>query len=156
MPACRFENDWNIYGWAGYQNREGNSAAFPRIFNDARNVPAIYPNGFLPLITTDIDDHRCRLGRARQGRRAGIPTSSLVYGSNKVAYGVEHSLNTSYGAASQTSFDAGAMKYDQFTFNAQHRARLRSRQFARSRQRGTRHRSAARELRHRRRRTGVL
>jgi iron complex outermembrane receptor protein len=45
------EGDWSIYGWAGYQNREGNSAAFPRIFNDARNVPAIYPNGFLPLIT---------------------------------------------------------------------------------------------------------
>src|SRR3954463_15391847 len=33
------ENDWNIYGWAGYQDRKGNSAAFPRIFNDPRNVP---------------------------------------------------------------------------------------------------------------------
>jgi len=43
---------------------------------------------------------------------------SLVYGLNEVAYGVEHSLNTSYGAASQTSFDAGAMKYDQLVFNA--------------------------------------
>ena len=43
---------------------------------------------------------------------------SLVYGSNEVAYGVENSLNTSYGAASQTEFDAGAMKYDQLVFNA--------------------------------------
>ena len=43
---------------------------------------------------------------------------SLVYGSNEVVYGVEDSLNTSYGAASQTSFDAGAMNYDQFVFNA--------------------------------------
>jgi iron complex outermembrane receptor protein len=43
---------------------------------------------------------------------------SLVYGSNEVVYGVEDSLNTSYGAASQTSFDAGAMKYDQLVFNA--------------------------------------
>jgi iron complex outermembrane recepter protein len=110
-------NDWNIYGWAGFQNREGSSAAFPRIFNDARNVPAIYPNGFLPLITTDIDDLA-----AGWGVRGALGTwdadVSIVYGANEVAYGVENSLNTSFGAASQTSFDAGEMHYDQVTFNA--------------------------------------
>ena len=37
---------------------------------------------------------------------------------NEVHYGVEDSLNTSFGAASQTSFDAGSMEYDQFVFNA--------------------------------------
>jgi iron complex outermembrane recepter protein len=111
------EGDWNIYGWAGYQQREGDSAAFPRIFNDVRNVPAIYPNGFLPLITTDIDD--LALGWGVRGKWGSWDADiSLVYGSNEVAYGVEDSLNTSYGAASQTSFDAGAMKYDQLVFNA--------------------------------------
>jgi len=109
--------DWNIYGWAGYQQREGDSAAFPRIFNDPRNVPAIYPNGFLPLITTDIDD--LALGWGVRGKMGSWDADvSLVYGSNKVVYGVEDSLNTSYGAASQTSFDAGSMKYDQLVFNA--------------------------------------
>ena len=111
------ENDWEIYGWAGYQKREGDSAAFPRIFNDARNVPAIYPNGFLPLITTDIDD--LALGWGVRGAVGEWDADiSLVYGSNEIAYGVENSLNTSYGAASQTDFDAGAMKYDQIVFNA--------------------------------------
>ncbi|HEU5135269.1 MAG TPA: TonB-dependent receptor [Steroidobacteraceae bacterium] len=111
------EGDWNIYGWAGYQQREGDSAAFPRIFNDVRNVPAIYPNGFLPLITTDIDD--LALGWGVRGTVGGWDADvSLVYGSNEVVYGVEDSLNTSYGAASQTEFDAGAMKYDQLVFNA--------------------------------------
>src|SRR6185436_9059659 len=109
--------EWGLYGWAGYQNREGNSAAFPRIFNDARNVPAIYPNGFLPLITTDIDD--VAVGWGVRGKLGAWDSDvSLVYGLNEVDYGVEHSLNTSYGAASQTSFDAGAMKYDQLVFNA--------------------------------------
>jgi iron complex outermembrane receptor protein len=109
--------DWNIYGWAGYQNRDGSSAAFPRIFNDVRNVPAIYPNGFLPLITTDIDD--LAVGWGVRGKLGTWDTDvSLVYGSNEVTYGVEHSLNVSYGAASQTSFDAGSMKYNQLTFNA--------------------------------------
>jgi iron complex outermembrane receptor protein len=111
------DGDWNIYGWAGYQNREGNSAAFPRIFNDARNVPAIYPNGFLPLITTDIDD--VAVGWGVRGKVGEWDTDvSLVYGLNDVHYGVEDSLNTSYGAASQTSFDAGSMEYNQLVFNA--------------------------------------
>ena len=72
------EDDWDIYGWVGYQQREGNSAAFPRIFNDARNVPAIYPNGFLPLITTDIDDLavgwgvRGKLGELGRGRQPRV------------------------------------------------------------------------------------
>jgi iron complex outermembrane receptor protein len=110
-------NDWSVYGWAGYQKREGDSAAFPRIFNDARNVPAIYPNGFLPLITTDIDD--IALGWGVRGDLGGWEVDvSLVYGSNEVVYGVEDSLNVSYGAASQTSFDAGEMNYDQFVLNA--------------------------------------
>jgi iron complex outermembrane receptor protein len=110
-------NDWEIYGWAGYQQREGDSAAFPRIFNDARNVPAIYPNGFLPLITTDIDD--LALGWGVRGAMGSWQADvSLVYGSNEIAYGVEDSLNTSYGAASQTDFDAGGMKYDQIVLNA--------------------------------------
>jgi iron complex outermembrane receptor protein len=111
------DGDWSVYGWAGYQQREGDSAAFPRIFNDARNVPAIYPDGFLPLITIDIDD--LALGWGVRGKLGSWDSDlSLVYGSNKVVYGVEDSLNTSYGAASQTSFDAGAMDYDQFVFNA--------------------------------------
>jgi iron complex outermembrane receptor protein len=111
------ESGWNIYGWAGYQNREGDSAAFPRIFNDVRNVPAIYPNGFLPLITTDIDD--LAIGWGVRGKVGEWDTDvSLVYGSNEVVYGVEDSLNTSFGAASQTEFDAGSMKYDQLVFNA--------------------------------------
>src|SRR6187401_2927616 len=108
---------WDVYGWAGYQKRDGNSAAFPRIFNDVRNVPAIYPNGFLPLITTDIDD--LAIGWGVRGKLGEWDADvSLVYGSNQVAYGVEDSLNTSFGADSQTEFDAGSMKYDQLVLNA--------------------------------------
>jgi iron complex outermembrane recepter protein len=111
------QNQWEIYGWAGYQQREGDSAAFPRIFNDVRNVPAIYPDGFLPLITTDIDD--LALGWGVRGKLGSWDADvSLVYGLNKIGYGVENSVNTSYGAASQTDFDAGGMEYSQLVFNA--------------------------------------
>jgi iron complex outermembrane receptor protein len=105
-----------LYGWLGYQQRDGESAAFPRIFNDARNVPAIYPSGFLPLITSDIDDLAVGWG-LRTAFGGWDADFSLVYGLNKLDYGVENSLNTSFGAASQTSFDAGGIEYDQLTFN---------------------------------------
>lgn len=108
---------WDIYGWAGYQLREGSSAAFPRIFNDARNVPAIYPNGFLPLIETEIDDLALGWG-ARAEFGGWLLDMSVVYGRNALDYRVENSLNTSYGAASQTSFDAGGLEYDQIVANA--------------------------------------
>jgi iron complex outermembrane receptor protein len=42
-----------LYAFGSYGHREGQSAAFYRLASDARNVPAIYPNGFLPLINTD-------------------------------------------------------------------------------------------------------
>ena len=49
-------NGWEAYGWAGYQDRDSTSAAFPRLDNNANNVPAIYPNGFLPLIAVNSQD----------------------------------------------------------------------------------------------------
>ena len=104
---------WSLYGFGGYQNRKTNSAGFPRLANDARNTPAIYPQGFLPLITTDIDDYSVAGGA--KGEAAGFHVNAgLVYGYDKINYGVIHSLNASMGTASPTSFDAGSMRYDQW------------------------------------------
>ncbi len=108
---------WEAYGWFGIQAREGESAANPRLNNNANNVLSIYPNGFLPLITTDIDD-RTGAGGVR-GDWAGYSVDvSAVYGSNRINYGVENSINGSLGAASPTSFDAGVLFYEQFVLNA--------------------------------------
>ncbi len=104
---------WSAYGWAGYQKRKTQSAAFPRLATASTNVVAIYPNGFLPKITTDIDDFNLALGT--KGELGGFSVdASATYGSNKIRYGVRNSLNTSYGAASPTRFDAGTMDYGQF------------------------------------------
>jgi len=72
-------DDWQLYGWAGYQQRNGQSAAVPRLANNPNNVPAIYPNGFLPFITSDIKDLTTALGA--RGQMAGWNADlSLVYG----------------------------------------------------------------------------
>ena len=103
---------WELYGWAGYQHRDGESAAFPRNLGDARNVPEIYPNGFLPLIASDIDDYAAAAGV--RGELAGFEVDlNLVYGRNEIAYRTENSLNVSRGPTSQTSFDSGGIEYSQ-------------------------------------------
>ena len=106
-----------LYGWASYQQRDGQSAGFYRRALDSRNVIAIYPDGFLPFITTDVEDISA-LGGVRGDWGLWNYDFSLGYGRNELGYGVENSLNTSMGAASPTSFDAGAMIYDQLTANA--------------------------------------
>lgn len=107
---------FEAYGWLGYQNRVGDSAANPRLANNANNVLSIHPNGFLPLITTDIDDMSA--GGGLKGSLSGFAVdASLSYGKNKVQYGVINSVNASMGAASPTTFDAGAMEYDMLTAN---------------------------------------
>jgi iron complex outermembrane receptor protein len=109
-------SDWQLYGWAGYQQRNGESAAIPRLADDPNNVPAIYPNGFLPLITSDIEDLAAAWGA--RGTLAGWSAdTSVVYGRNRIALGVENSINSTFGAASPTQFDAGAMTYDQLVLD---------------------------------------
>ena len=106
-----------LYGWASYQTRDGQSAGFFRRASDSRNVPAIYPDGFLPYITSDVEDISV-LGGVRGDWGEWGYDFSLGYGRNELGYGVENSLNTSMGASSPTRFDAGAMIYDQLTANA--------------------------------------
>ncbi|HEY1073335.1 TonB-dependent receptor [Brevundimonas sp.] len=108
---------WEAYGWAGYQDRDSQSAAFPRLANNANNVPAVYPNGFLPKIAVNSQD--LSLAGGVKGEIAGWSADvSLVYGRNALDFRTEDSLNSTYGAASPTSFDSGGLTYDQLVFGA--------------------------------------
>lgn len=120
--------DWELYGWAGYQDREAESTGFYRRSSDSapgplgtrstpRNLTEIYPDGFLPTIVGDVTD--ISAGGGIRGDLAGWDTDfSLVYGSNELDYSVVNTLNASLGPTSQTEFDAGALEYDQLVFNA--------------------------------------
>ena len=105
-----------LYAFGGLTRREGEAAGFFRRANDARTVRAIHPDGFLPLITSDILDASAALGV--RGTLAGFRYElSGVYGSNSFEYGVENSNNVSLGTASPTSFRAGTLSFDQVTAN---------------------------------------
>jgi iron complex outermembrane receptor protein len=80
-------------------------------------VPAVYPNGFLPMIGTIITDDNLFAGLKGDGGGFNWDFSA-GYGGNRLAYTTFNSINASYGAASQTSFKAGSLSYDQLTLDA--------------------------------------
>lgn len=110
-------NGWEAYGWAGYQDRDSTSAAFPRLSNNANNVASVYPNGFLPKIAINSKDTSAAAGL--RGELAGWNADfNLVYGRNALDFRTEDSINSTYGAASPTDFDSGALIYDQLVLSA--------------------------------------
>jgi iron complex outermembrane receptor protein len=105
-----------IYSWASYQDRESRSAGFFRRALDDRNVIQIYPDGFLPIITPEVQDYSAAGGATWEAADWQLD-ASLVYGKNEMQFGVENSLNRSMGTASPTRFDAGGFDYDQLVLN---------------------------------------
>jgi len=105
-----------LYGYYTYGYRDGESAGFYRLASDARNVPAIYPNGFLPFINTQLNDYEGVLGLRGEvgGWRYDLSGS---YGRNNFDFRITNSLNRSFGAASQTAFDSGGLRYTQSMAN---------------------------------------
>jgi iron complex outermembrane recepter protein len=106
------ESGFELYSFGSYGFRDGESAGFYRLANDARNVPSIYPNGFLPLINTEINDYSGTVGV--KGELAGFNVDlSGGYARNSVKFKITNTLNASLGAASQRAFEAGQLDYTQ-------------------------------------------
>lgn len=110
-------NTFEAYASGSLGKRKGESAGFNRLPGNSRNVPEIYPDGFLPRIASDIDD--LSLTGGVRGEIAGWDTDfSVVYGKNQFGFGVVNSLNTSLGPNSPTEFKNGLLKSEQLVFNA--------------------------------------
>ncbi|HUS02000.1 MAG TPA: TonB-dependent receptor, partial [Chitinophagaceae bacterium] len=86
----------------------------------ANNVFSFYPNGFLPVIATDIKDFSTSVGFRTKFSDWNFDISN-TYGINNFDFGVRNSLNYTQFAVTanpQTSFDAGGLKFYQNTVNA--------------------------------------
>ncbi|MBT80636.1 MAG: ligand-gated channel [Alteromonadaceae bacterium] len=106
-----------FYGTAGASKRNSVSGGFYRRAQDSRNITSIYPDGFLPQITTDIKDSSVLAGIKGYDEVWNYDLS-VTHGENELEYGVANSLNTSLGPDSQTSFDAGSLEYQTTVVNA--------------------------------------
>lgn len=105
--------NWEAYAFGGLQERRSEAAATARAYNNANNVLAIYPNGFLPVIAADISDYNA-VGGVKGEAGGFLLDFSLSYGANTLDYNVLNTVNASFGASSPTSFYAGRLAYDQF------------------------------------------
>jgi len=110
--------DAQFYASASYQDRSALSAGFQRLANDpsGRNVPSIYPDGFLPKIQPDVVDYALS-GGYRWTLADWNLDASLGIGRNEMMFTIVDTLNRSLGAASKTSFDAGGFDHEQLVFN---------------------------------------
>ena len=117
-----------FYMFGGYSRKDGNGAGFYRYPTSvasnakiyANNVFAIYPNGFLPQINSEITDFSTAIGLRTKFSGWNFDISN-TYGINKFNFIIDNSANyTQFSNASnkQTSFNAGGLKFYQNTVNA--------------------------------------
>ncbi|MCF2488504.1 TonB-dependent receptor [Dyadobacter sp. CY347] len=105
-----------VYSFGGINRRIGDAYAWTRFADDDRNVPAVYPNGFDPVIGSAIDDRAVTGGVRGVWRNWNIDLSN-TYGFNKFRFDVRNSINTSLGLGSPTEFDAGGFQLSQNVSN---------------------------------------
>lgn len=109
----------SFYTFGGISRREGSHGGFFRRALENRNLPSIYPNGFLPLIEPEVTDLSLAAG-VRGAAGEWFWDVSAQYGDNEFQFNVSNSLNVSLGPTippNQTSFDAGALGFDQWVGN---------------------------------------
>jgi iron complex outermembrane receptor protein len=110
--------DINLYAFGSYNFRDGESAAFYRrpLAADGRSIAAIYPDGFLPLINTTLEDISGTTGI--KGDVSGFHYDlSIGTAENKFDFQIKNSLNRSFGPTSPTAFDSGGLRYTQTVAN---------------------------------------
>ncbi len=124
-----------IYSFGGYSNRTALGSGFYRDAGNAeRNVPQVYPEGFLPHIDNEAEDISFALGYRRSLNETWDFDVSAVYGKNSYDFDSKNTLNSSIAAqyllnnpgatdadiaanAGPTSGYSGGFEFDQLTFN---------------------------------------
>ena len=106
-----------LYGFAGATRRIGEAAGFFRRARDDRTQRALYPNGFLPLIHSTIDDIAGTVG-AKGTIEQWKWDLSTTYGRNKFDFLIKDTENAILPTTTpQKEFYAGALKFGQWTSN---------------------------------------
>jgi iron complex outermembrane recepter protein len=109
-------DELDAYFFGGFSKRHANGAGFFRRPGDDRTVRAIYPNGFLPFIQSEVWDMSWAGGV--EGKSNGFDWDlSSVYGYNTLDYRTAESANVTLGNTSPTSFYSGQLKFKQWTTN---------------------------------------
>jgi len=113
-------HDIDVYGFLTLSRRDVTSNGYYRAAANARNVPEIYPNGFLPQIVNHTNDTTAVLGVKGVTDGGWRWDASGNYGINNLAFDIQNSVNTNLyytTGSSPTYFNAGTIKNSQALAN---------------------------------------
>jgi iron complex outermembrane receptor protein len=110
-------SDITYYAHALYNYRDSEAGAYYRDASSSRNLIAVYPDGFLPLINVKLHDRVLSVGAKGESENAIEWDISNTLGSNDFHYYVNNSLNHSMGTSTPTSFDSGGLTLFQNSVN---------------------------------------
>ena len=98
-----------LYGFATYSRKE---SVNPAGFRVPTFLPALYPDGFLPMINPTVTDGGFSLGWRREFD-GWLFDVSHTFGVDEADFRVFDTANVSLDAASPTAFDSGSVRYRQ-------------------------------------------
>jgi iron complex outermembrane receptor protein len=105
-----------VYFNGGFNYKDTEAFAFTRNLDSERNVLDIYPNGFNPLITSNILDNSVSFGMLTSFKEWNVDVSN-TFGRNNFHYFIKNTLNATLEENSPTEFDAGGHQLIQNTTN---------------------------------------
>jgi len=103
-----------FYANGGFNYKNTEAFAFTRNPNSERNVLEIYPDGFNPLITSNIFDNSFSFGFITNFKDWNVDMNN-TFGRNNFHYFIKNSLNATLEEISPTEFDAGGHQLIQNT-----------------------------------------
>jgi len=109
-----------LYAFGGASKRKGDSGGFFRPGDDARSVPEVYPNGFLPNLVTTVQDASLAFGYRHDLAQGWNVDASVNHGRSQLKFHERNSINVSYwyeNGESPRAADTGTLKFEQTTFN---------------------------------------
>jgi iron complex outermembrane recepter protein len=125
LPTSR---DGEFYAFGGVSRRTGDAGGFFRPRGDARNVPEVYPDGFLPNIRTTVRDASLAVGYRHDLPGQWNLDVSVNHGRSELAFHERNSINVSYWyepkcscsviGESPREADTGKLRFNQTTVNA--------------------------------------
>jgi iron complex outermembrane receptor protein len=104
----------SLYAFGGLSQRQTEAYAWSRDAGSERNVDAFYPNGFDPIIATDIADRSFSAGVRGYLREWNVDFNN-TYGLNDFHFHGRNTVNASLEERSPTEFDDGGFSLGQNT-----------------------------------------
>ncbi|MFW7382103.1 MAG: TonB-dependent receptor plug domain-containing protein [Oligoflexus sp.] len=104
-------DDVELYSFGGYSERRGESGGFFREPDSDRNLATVYPEGFLPILLTSVQDASASVGMHSRLSESLDLDLSYTYGWNSFGFASKNSLNVSLGEQSPRSTENGTLQY---------------------------------------------